>query len=318
MHSDFEFLPIMHLRFFVAALISLAAGAAQLAAQDLAPRAYVITPLHSNAVTVTWSFFDGGVNFNGTVPIANATGIYYVPILSYYHSLNFFGRSANVTASLPYGVGNFKGDVAGQPEAIYRSGLLDATFRISVNLLGGLAMQPKEMASWKQKRLLGASLKVVAPTGQYDPTKLVNWGGNRWAFKPEIGYSERWGHWVLDAYAGVWFYTRNPASFAGPVVAPQTETPIGAFESHLSYDFKPRLWMSLDGNFWTGGVTSLSGIQNLQTKQTGSRIGVTASIPINKHQSIKASYSNGTYIRFGGNYQSVSVAWQYSWIGQPK
>jgi hypothetical protein len=317
-HSDFEFLPIMHLRFFVAALISLAAGAAQLAAQDLAPRAYVITPLHSNAVTVTWSFFDGGVNFNGTVPIANATGIYYVPILSYYHSLNFFGRSANVTASLPYGVGNFKGDVAGQPEAIYRSGLLDATFRISVNLLGGLAMQPKEMASWKQKRLLGASLKVVAPTGQYDPTKLVNWGGNRWAFKPEIGYSERWGHWVLDAYAGVWFYTRNPASFAGPVVAPQTETPIGAFESHLSYDFKPRLWMSLDGNFWTGGVTSLSGIQNLQTKQTGSRIGVTASIPINKHQSIKASYSNGTYIRFGGNYQSVSVAWQYSWIGQPK
>ena len=179
-------------------------------------------------------------------------------------------------------------------------------------------MEPKEFATWKQKRLLGASLKVVAPTGQYDPTKLVNWGGNRWAFKPEIGYSERWGHWVLDAYAGVWFYTRNPASFAGPVVAPQTETPIGAFESHLSYDFKPRLWMSLDGNFWTGGVTSLSGIQNLQTKQTGSRIGVTASIPINKHQSIKPSYSNGTYIRFGGNYQSVSVAWQYSWIGQPK
>jgi hypothetical protein len=308
----------MRLRFLLTAFISVAAGAAQLAAQDLAPRAYVITPVHSNAVTVTWSFFDGGVNFNGTVPIANATGTYYVPILSYYHSLNFFGRSANVTASLPYGVGTFQGDVAGQPQSIYRSGLLDATFRISVNLLGGPAMQAKEMASWKQKRLLGVSLKVVAPTGQYDPTKLVNWGGNRWAFKPEIGYSERWGHWVLDAYAGVWFYTRNSASFDGPVVAPQTEAPVGAFESHLSYDLKPRMWLSLDGNFWTGGVTSLSNIQNLQTKQTGSRIGVTASIPISKRQSIKASYSDGTYVRFGGNYQSVSVAWQYSWIGQPK
>ncbi len=308
----------MRLRIFLAAFISLAAGAAQLAAQDLAPRAYIITPLHSNAVTITWSFFDGGVNFNGTVPIANATGTYYVPVLSLYHSLNFFGRSANVTASLPYGVGNFQGDVAGQSEQIYRSGLLDATFRLSVNLIGGRAMQAKEMATWKQHRLLGVSLKVVAPTGQYDPTKLVNWGGNRWAFKPEIGYSERWGHWVLDAYAGVWFYTRNPASYAGPVVAPQTETPIGSFEGHLSYDFKPRLWMSLDGNFWAGGIVSLSGIQNLATKQTGSRIGVTASIPISKHQSIKASYSDGTYIRFGGNYQSVSVAWQYSWIGHPK
>jgi hypothetical protein len=308
----------MKVRFVLVLLVPLLAGAAQLAAQDLAPRAYVITPLGSNAVTITWSFFDGGLNFNGTVPIANATGTYYIPILSYYRSLNFFGRSANITASLPYGVGNFKGDVSGQTQAIYRSGLLDSIFRLSVNVLGGRAMQPKEMASWKEKRLLGVSLKVVAPTGQYSATKLVNWGGNRWAFKPEIGYSERWGHWVLDGYAAVWFYTRNPASFDGPVVAPQTEAPIAALEGHLSYDLKPRLWVSLDGNFWAGGIASLSGIKNLQTKQTGSRIGATASIPINRHQSIKASYSDGTYVRFGGNYHSASVAWQYSWVAQPK
>src|SRR5271169_2051149 len=181
----------MRLRFFLTAFVSFAAGAAQLAAQDLAPRAYLITPLHTNAVTITWSFYDGGVNFNGTVPIANATGTYYVPILSCYHSLNFFGRSANVTASLPYGVGNFKGDVSGQTQTIYRSGLLDSTFRFSVNVFGGRAMQPKEMASWKQNRLLGVSLKVVAPTGQYSGTKLINWGSNRWGFKPEVGYSER-------------------------------------------------------------------------------------------------------------------------------
>lgn len=27
-------------------------------AQNLAPRAYVITPLHANAITLTWSFYD--------------------------------------------------------------------------------------------------------------------------------------------------------------------------------------------------------------------------------------------------------------------
>src|SRR5277367_3947422 len=307
----------MRLRFFLTAFVSFAAGAAPLAAQDLAPRAYVITPLHSNAVTITGSFFDGGLNFNGTVPIANATGTYCVPILSYYHSMNFFGRSANVTVSLPYGVGNFKGDVSGQSQAVYRSGLLDSTLRLSVNLMGGRAMQPKEMASWKEKRLLGASLKVVAPTGQYSATKLINWGNNRWAFKPELGYSERWGHWVLDGYAGVWFYTTNSASYAGPVTKPQNEAPIGALEGHLSYDVRSRLWVSLDANFWWGGITSLSGIRNLATKQTGSRLGGTASFPISKHQSIKVSYSNGTYIIFGGNYQNVSVAWQYSWLGRP-
>jgi hypothetical protein len=297
---------------------TLAASSLQvLRAQDLAPRAYVISPIHSNAITITWAFYDGGLDFNGTVPITNAKGTYYVPIFTYYHSLNFFGRSANITASLPYAVGNFQGAVSGQSRSIYRSGLLDSSFRFSVNLMGGPAMQPKDMAKWKQKRLLGLSLKVVTPTGQYSGTKLVNWGSNRWAFKPDLGYSECWGHWVLDGYVGVWFFTTNSASYAGPITKPQNQAPIGALEGHLSYDVKPRLWLSLDGNFWWGGITSLSGIQNLATKQTGSRLGGTVSFLISKHQSIKVGYSDGTYIRFGGNYQNVSVAWQYSWLGRP-
>jgi hypothetical protein len=307
----------MRLRFVLVSLAWLLAGAGRLSGQDLAPRAYVITPVHSNAITITWAFYDGGLNFNGTIPVTNATGTYYVSILSYYHSMNFFGRSANITASLPYGVGTFQGDVSQQSRSIYRSGLLDSSFRLSVNLMGGQAMQPKEFVKWKQKRLLGLSLKVVAPTGQYSGAKLINWGSNRWAFKPELGYSERWGHWVVDGYAGAWFYTTNSASYAGPVTKPQNESPIAALEGHLSYDVKPRLWLSLDGNFWWGGITSLSGIQNLATKQTGSRLGGTASFPISKHQSIKVSYSDGTYIIFGGNYQNVSVAWQYSWLGRP-
>jgi hypothetical protein len=92
--------------------------------------------------------------------------------------------------------------------------------------------------------------------------------------------------------------------------------PIGSIESHLSYDFnKLRCWSSLDGNFWFGGTTSLNDIPNSKTRQTSQRIGRTASFPFSKRQSIKVSYSNGTYERFGGNYQSVSVGWQYSWLG---
>ncbi len=286
-------------------------------AQDLSPRAYVITPVHASTINLTWSFYDGGVNFNGTVPITGATGTYNVPIFGLYHSFDFFGRSANLSAALPYGVGNFSGNNLGTQRSIYRSGLLDTTIRFSVNLKGGPALTTREFVKWEQKTLLGVSLKVVAPTGQYSPTKLVNWGINRWAFKPEFGYSERWGHWILDGYAGVWFYTTNPATLAVPAPQPQTEEPIGSFEGHLSYSFKDRSWLSLDGNFWTGGVTSLNGIQNLKSKQTGSRIGCTGSLPLSKHQSVKISYSDGTYIRFGGNYQSLSVGWQYSWIGRP-
>ncbi len=274
-----------------------------LSAQDLAPRAYVITPLHSNAVTLTYSFYDGGLNFSGTIPITGATGTYSVPVLSYYHSFGLFGRSANITASLPYAVGTFTGKALGNERSIYRSGLLDFSARISVNLIGGKAMPPQEFAKWKQKRLLGVSLKILAPTGQYDPTKLINWGTNRWAFKPELGYSSRKGRWIVDAYGGVWFYTTNSAFFDKPVPRPQTESPVVSFEGHFSYDFpKERMWASLDGNFWFGGITALNGIRNLATRQTSSRIGGTFSVPVTKHQSPKFSYSDGTYIRFGGNY----------------
>jgi hypothetical protein len=291
--------------------------AVRLCAQDLSPRAYVITPVHSNAVILTWAFYDGGVNFNGAVPISGATGKYNVPVFSLYHSLNLFGRSSNLAVSLPYAVGNFSGVESGEQQSIYRSGLLDTSIRFAVNLKGGSAMTPREFVQWKQKTLLGVSLKVIAPTGQYDPTKLVNWGINRWAFRPELGYSERWNRWVLDGYAGVWFYTMNPASYNPPTPKPQTEAPIGSLEGHWGYDFRPRYWASLDGNFWWGGVTTLDNIKNLATRQTGSRIGGTFSAPLSTHQSVKVSYSDGTYIRFGGNYQTVSVAWQYSWIGRP-
>ena len=214
-----------------------------LLAQDLAPRAYVVTPVHSNAVTLTWAFYDGGLNFSGAIPVT-ATGTYNVPIFTYYHSLSFFGRSANVTASLPYGAGNFEAAALGKQRLAYRSGL-------------------------------------------------------------------------LDGYGGAWFYTENSAEFHLPHPAPQTEEPIGSFEGHLSRDFGRGTWASVDGNFWFGGVTTLDGIRNPATRQTSSRLGGTAAFRVSGHQSVKVSYSGGTYIRFGGNYQNVSLAWQYSWLGRP-
>jgi hypothetical protein len=93
---------VMRLQFTVAVSILVVVSVMRLNAQDLAPRAYLITPVHSNAATLTWAFYDGGVNFNGTVPITGATGVYNVPVFSFYHSLSFFGRSANITASLPF------------------------------------------------------------------------------------------------------------------------------------------------------------------------------------------------------------------------
>jgi hypothetical protein len=111
-------------------------------AQTLAPRAYVITPMDGNAITLSWSYFDGGLDFNGAIPITGATGTYSEPAISYYHSFGMFGRSANFAGFLPYEVGTFQAAVLGTHRQVYRSGLLDLTLRFSVNLKGGAALFP--------------------------------------------------------------------------------------------------------------------------------------------------------------------------------
>ena len=278
--------------------------------------------MHWNAVILGYAFNDGSIFFGSVLPITNASGRYSVPNISYYHAFSFFGRSANFTATLPYVVGTFQGELSGSQQQIYRSGLADSLYRVSVNLIGGPAMQPREFAKWKQKTLLGASIQIVAPTGQYYPSHLINPGNNRWVFKPELGFSHRWGNWIVDAYAGAWLFTENTNYLTGSQFSKRQNTlaqsPIGSVEMHLSYDVKPRLWASIDGNYWYGGGTTVDNVIKVGTLQSDSRIGGTISVPFTKHQSVKFSYSDGTLARIGGSFQTVSIAWQYSWVGTPK
>jgi Putative MetA-pathway of phenol degradation len=297
-------------------------GAAHAArGQELNPRAYLITPVGTNAINLAYTHLEGTLDVNGAAPITGATASADLTAFGYYRAVDLFGRSANFALAVPYGVGEFSGTLAEAPKHARRSGLLDSSLRLAVNLIGGPAMQPKEFSSWRQDILLGVSLKVVAPTGQYDPMLLVNWGTNRWAFKPEIGYSQRWNDWVLDGYASMWFFAENPEFFSHnqyfPGVQSQTQRPVAALEAHLSYDLRPRLWISLDANYWSGGETSLNGVANPSTYQRSSRVGVTASIPITARHSIKISYSEGAYVRYGGNYRAIFAAWQYGWVGSP-
>jgi hypothetical protein len=93
----------------------------------------------------------------------------------------------------------------------------------------------------------------------------------------------------------------------------RTQEPIGSAEAHLDYYFRRRFWASIDFNFWIGGRSALNGLRNRDT-QRDSRIGATVSVPISRHQSLKFSYSAGAYISIGGDFQTVSAAWQYSFL----
>src|SRR5215469_5524237 len=119
-------------------------------AQELNPRAYVITPVGTNAITLGYSHVEGDPDLSGAAPITDAHGSVDAAALGLYRSLDLFGRSANIALAIPYAVGSFSGTAADVPKHATRSGFLDSSLRLAVNLIGGPAVEPKEFGKWHQ------------------------------------------------------------------------------------------------------------------------------------------------------------------------
>jgi len=169
----------------------------------------------------------------------------------------------------------------------------------------------KEFAQYRQDTNVGASLVVVAPIGQYDPTKLINLGTNRWSFKPELAISQAVGRLTLEFYAGVWIFTDNTNFFGGRT---RKQDRIGTTQLHLLYTIKRRMWVGFNANFYRGGTTTVDGNVNLDL-QENSRYGITLALPVTRHDSLKLSYSRGAFTTIGADFQAFGVALQHLWGG---
>jgi hypothetical protein len=154
---------------------------------------------------------------------------------------------------------------------------------------------------------------VSAPSGQCDPSKLINIGSNRWAFKPELGVSKTGGSWYLELYGGVWFFGANADYFGGSV---REQDPLGTFQAHVSHTFKPRLWLAADATFYTGGRTTVDGVAKADL-QRNSRVGVTLALPVGRRSALKLTWATGFTTRVGADFRSLGVALQTVWFGRP-
>jgi hypothetical protein len=279
-------------------------------AQELEPRAYSPSPVGTNFVVVTYGRQTGDVFVDPTLPIDDVAVTLNAASLLYGRTFDLAGRQAVVAVALPYVWGGVKGTVFEQQQEITRSGLGDLRLKLSTNLLGGPALEPREFAARKPATTLGASLTVVAPTGQYDKAKLINLGSNRWAFKPEVGVSHPIGRWTVEAVGGVWLFKHNGDFFGGSLL---TQKPLGSFQGHVSYTIRRGLWLAGGATYYVGGRTSVNGVEK-NTEQKNARAGLSCSIPLGRGQSVKLNWARGVTTRVGGNLNALAVSWQYVWF----
>jgi len=293
---------------FVGFLVCTAATAM---AQDLEPRAYAAAPVGANFIVVAGGHSTGGVLTDPSLPVEDVEATVNAATLGAGTTFSLFGRTALVVAAFPYAVAHAAGRVEETTASISRSGLVDPRLKLSVNLVGGRALRPEEFVKTKRPTIVGVSLSVAPPLGQYDPSKLINLGANRWSFKPEVGISRLINNWTVDGYAGVLLFTTNDQFYTGSSI--RTQDPIFALQGHVSYTFKPRLWLAFDGTWYSGGTTSINGVDK-QDLIRNSRFGATASFPLFRQQSLKFAFSRGATTRVGANFTTASVAWQFSWL----
>ena len=289
------------------------AGAREARAQDLEPKAYSASPVGASFLVLGLSRSTGSVLTDPTLPLKDVDArINGVPVAAGY-TFGLSGKLALVTVAVPYAWGDVSGLVFEEARAITRSGLTDARAKISVNLVGNPAMGLREFVKAPRRTIVGTSLTVTPPTGQYDGAKLINLGTNRWGFKPELGVSVPKGPWDFDAYLGAWFFTDNDDFFPGGRM--RSQDPVVALQGHASYTFKPRLWAALDATWYQGGGASVNGGEP-SGAMNNSRLGATLSFPMGRRQSFKVAYSSGVAVRTGTNFRTISVGYQFLRFGR--
>lgn len=295
---------------FTTAATLLSAWSAPAVPQEIEPRAFSPSPVGVTFVLVGAGRSTGGVLTDPSLPVDDVDGEIDAGALSLGQSFGLFGRLATVAVAQPYLSANFTGTLDGEPAAAARSGFGDTKLRASLNLLGNPAQSAADFAKRAPTTVVGVSLSVSAPTGVYRPARLINVGTNRWAIKPEIGVGHPMGKWYLEAAAGVWLFDDNDEFFGGSRLE---QDPLASVQAHVSYTFRPRLWLSLDATFYAGGETTVDGVAK-DNRQSNSRYGLTLSIPVTRSQSVKLYWNDGASTRIGSDFSTYGIAWQYTRI----
>ena len=278
-------------------------------AQEIEPRSFSNAPVGVNFLIAGYIYTDGGLAFNNSLPVKNPQLKTHSSLLAYARVLDLWGKSAKIDVIAPYTFLDGSADYNGESIDREVDGFADPKFRLSVNFYGAPALGLKEFSKYRQDLILGASLQVSAPLGQYDNDRLVNIGTNRWYFKNELGISKAIGQWTLEGSAAATFFTDNDDFFGGRT---RSQDPLYSFQGHAIYSFPKGIWASLDATYFTGGRTTLDEIANRDLQQNW-RVGGTFAFPVDRRNSVKLYASSGVSSRTGNDYDLLGIAWQYRW-----
>ena len=303
----------MKLKFLIILLISVYGFMASVVdAQDLEPRSLSAIPTGGNFAIASYGYSSGNILVDNSLPIEDLNASLNNIVFAYARSFKLFNRLAKFDVIAPYSFGSFTGKVSNIDSSTSRSGLADPLVRLSVILIGAKPLSLGEFSKHEYKKFkLGAFFRFRAPIGQYDKTKFINLGANRWAFKFGVGGSYAfWKKLILEGHLNFWVFTENSEFFNGNTIK---QKPLLSAQLHATFVFKPGIWVAVSAGRSGLGETIVNGIEKDDLQQN-SRFGAAFAYRLNKQNALKFGFSSGVSTRYGANFTTVVLAYQFMWF----
>ena len=90
------------------------------------------------------------------------------------------------------------------------------------------------------------------------------------------------------------------------MVKTRSQKPIGSVQGHINYNFSRGMWAALDGTYYWGGKSTSDGAEG-NDLQKNIRVGLTFTLPLNIHHSLRFNASLGVSTRTGSDFNTIGV-----------
>ena len=269
-------------------------------------------PIGTNVLALSYAYTEGDLGFDPVLEITDAEVEMQTAVVGFTHVFALADRTARVDVILPVQSGDWDGFVSGVPSSVSRDGLADPFLRLSVNLTGAPALEPKEFAAFRAEHpvqtTLSAAVEVRLPLGEYQEDKLVNLGQNRFAIAPQLGVLHTRGEWSYELTGSMHLFTDNDEFFNGNELE---QDPLYAGQAHVVKSFGQDWWVSAGVAYSWAGESTINGVAKDDEKSnllSGTAFGFRASAS----QSVRFTYvRTDTQNELGSDSDGLAVGWSF-------
>jgi hypothetical protein len=257
---------------------------------------------------------------------ANADTEASIFIANYARHMTLFNRPSSLSLSVAGGdvdvdvssaVAGFlpPGVSVGDSFSQSASGYADPSAQLVFNLFGTPPLKANfDLINYEPTWTLDTAVMLAFPIGEYDDDKLVNMGLNRWfgrvafPFKYHFGAFTRGYMNSFELTPSVWFFAEND-DFMGQKLE---NDPMWQLEAHLTHDFTPSFFGSLDLLYRSGFQSEIDGVELGDDLDIGN-LGFTLSYQVTDNLAIRTGFSSNVFGDNDLDNSMVRMQFVYAW-----